>query len=240
MLNFNLLGIPLVGADICGFMEDTQEELCVRWTQLGAFYPFTRNHNDIKSKVKWLRQRLLRAPYLPRHANTCLIHRPKTQQFLALWPALPWRTPSCCVILSFLTFTHSSITHTWRDRLLRGLWCSSEYCRLFISTSTCWFNLNRISLVFKRFPKDVRTYGIDKQFLWGKSLLVTPVLDPGVDYVVGYIPEGLWYDYYTVRHSQSSEHALNMSRVPWHFCGVLTRRATVFIVKVKRSNSTPL
>lgn len=53
--------------------------------------------------------------------------------------------------------------------------------------------------VIKRFPKDVRTYGIDKQFLWGKSLLVTPVLDPGVDYVVGYFPEGLWFDYFTVR-----------------------------------------
>lgn len=50
-----------------------------------------------------------------------------------------------------------------------------------------------------RFPKDIKTYGIDKQFLWGKSLLVTPVLDPGVDYVNGYFPEGLWFDFYTVR-----------------------------------------
>lgn len=30
-------------------------------------------------------------------------------------------------------------------------------------------------------------------------MLVTPVLDPGVDYVVGYFPQGVWYDYFTVR-----------------------------------------
>lgn len=38
---------------------------------------------------------------------------------------------------------------------------------------------------------------------------MTPVLDPGVDYVVGYFPEGLWYDYYTVRRRQPAEHAPN-------------------------------
>ena len=59
----------------------------------------------------------------------------------------------------------------------------------------------------------MKTYSIDRQFLWGKGLLVTPVVDPGVDYVVGYFPAGLWYDYYTVSLPHSHRHSENNGAV---------------------------
>jgi len=46
LIKYNLFGMPHVGTDICGYMGDTTPELCTRWTQLGVFYPFARNHHE--------------------------------------------------------------------------------------------------------------------------------------------------------------------------------------------------
>jgi alpha-glucosidase len=45
LLNLGLSGVAIAGADIGGFFADCTPELLVRWTQLGAFYPFARNNS---------------------------------------------------------------------------------------------------------------------------------------------------------------------------------------------------
>ncbi|XP_061741241.1 lysosomal alpha-glucosidase isoform X2 [Nerophis ophidion] len=143
VLGFSLLGAPLVGADICGFQGNTTEELCTRWMQLGAFYPFMRNHND--------RQYASQEPY---------VFGQKAQAAMRI--ALNLRYS----LLPFL-YTLFHHAHTSGDAVARPL--------------------------FMEFPADPNSQIIDRQFLWGSSLLISPVLEEGAVEVLAYLPPCTWY-----------------------------------------------
>ncbi|XP_054420203.1 probable maltase-glucoamylase 2 [Pteronotus mesoamericanus] len=101
MMEFSLFGIPYTGADICGYLGDAEYEMCVRWMQLGAFYPFSRNHNTIGTRrqdpVAWnstfemyarqvLQTRYNLLPYLytlmhKAHAEGSTVVRPLLHEF---------------------------------------------------------------------------------------------------------------------------------------------------------------
>ncbi|XP_030645548.1 lysosomal alpha-glucosidase [Chanos chanos] len=143
VLLFGLYGVPLVGADVCGFGGDTTEELCVRWTQLGAFYPFMRNHND--------RPNAPQEPYVfGQEAQAAM--RNATMLRYSLLPFL---------------YTLFHYAHTSAHTVARAL--------------------------FVEFPFDPHCQTIDRQFLWGSSLLISPVLEQGTVEVAAYLPAGTWY-----------------------------------------------
>ncbi|XP_030826535.1 LOW QUALITY PROTEIN: maltase-glucoamylase, intestinal-like, partial [Camarhynchus parvulus] len=47
------------------------------------------------------------------------------------------------------------------------------------------------------FTEDRTTWDIDRQFLWGEGLLVSPALEPGVTEVRAYLPDARWFDFHT-------------------------------------------
>ncbi|XP_063816822.1 lysosomal alpha-glucosidase isoform X2 [Pseudophryne corroboree] len=147
MLLFNMYGIPLVGADICGFVGNTTEEMCVRWSQLGAFYPFMRNHNNRDARPQ--------EPY---------VFSKESQA--AMKNALHIRYS----LLPYL-YTLFYKAHNLGETVARAL--------------------------FLEFPTDQNTWTIDRQFLWGDGLLITPVLEQGKTEVNGYFPLGTWYSLQT-------------------------------------------
>ena len=49
--------------------------------------------------------------------------------------------------------------------------------------------------VINRFSYDEETWNVDRQFMWGGALLVTPVLEENATSVRGYFPPGVrWFD----------------------------------------------
>jgi lysosomal alpha-glucosidase len=146
MLNMNIFGIPMVGADICGFMGNTTMELCARWMQLGSFYPFSRNHNDKPS--------IPQEPYVFGKAFVEM-----TVDLLAVRYSL----------LNYY-YTLFAQVHLFGGTVVKPL----------------FFEFN-----------DPNLEDLDTQFMVGKSLLVSPILEEGARTRVAYFPgQDNWYDFY--------------------------------------------
>ncbi|KAG4066226.1 hypothetical protein HA402_000450 [Bradysia odoriphaga] len=117
IMGFNLFGIPQSGVDICGFYGRPSEELCTRWLQAGAFYPYSRNHNvrsvssqdqdpgiwSDESKKSTRDALMIRYTILPYMYNLFYIHRVKGGTVMrGLWHEFPTDSTALRVDQQFL------------------------------------------------------------------------------------------------------------------------------------------
>ena len=172
-LNTALSGIPYWGTDIGGFVptEEFAAELYLRWFQFGAFCPLFRCHGRTwKLRLPWGWNTGDPGPVEIRNYNGAAI--PDSSQ---LHDARV--EPICRKYLEL------------RYRMLPYLYSSVHEC-----TSTGMPIMRALWLHFSDDPKAVEC---GDQFLWGKSILVAPVVEKGAAVRRVYLPRGAWYDFWT-------------------------------------------
>ncbi|ODM93071.1 Maltase-glucoamylase, intestinal [Orchesella cincta] len=192
ILQYNQFGVPFAGSDICGFIGDSNAALCQRWMELGAFYPFSRNHNGID--------------YVDQDPGAwgAAIAESSKNALLVRYTLLPY----------LYTLFFRSVTEG--NTVARALW--------------------------HQFPADPATRNIDRQFMWGSGLLVTPVLDEGAVSVDGYFPDARFFNYFDGSEQSSRGESLTiptpMDKINLHIVGgnVLPTQEPALNTELSRNN----
>ncbi len=168
-INTGLSGIPYWGTDIGGFIP-TQEytgELFARWFQFAAFTPLFRSHGR-----DW---RL----HLPWGWTKGEIGVPEAPNYHPDPKELdnPAIEPICKKYLEL------------RSRLMPYLYSAAK--------ETCETGVPILRALWLHYPGDAAAVARGDEYLFGRDLLVAPVVERGATSRSLYLPRGTWYDFWT-------------------------------------------
>jgi alpha-glucosidase (family GH31 glycosyl hydrolase) len=172
-LNTALTGIPYWGTDIGGFVPTPEftAELYVRWFQFGAFCPLFRCHG---------RTWKLRLPW-------------------------GWNTgdPGPVEIRSYdgAAIPDSSQLHDPRVELICRKYLELRYRMLpylYSAVRECaTTGMPIMRPLWLHFPDDPKAVACGDQYLWGRSVLIAPVVEKGATTRRVCLPPSIWYDFWT-------------------------------------------
>jgi len=172
-INAALSGIPYWGTDIGGFVPTREftAELYLRWFQFGAFCTLFRSHGRAwKLRLPWGWNTGDPGPAeIGNYAGAAI---PDPDQLHDP------RVESVCkkyleLRYQMLPYLYSAVREcaTTGMPILRALWL--------------------------HFPEDPKAVACPDQYLWGKNLLVAPVVEKGAATRRVYLPNSSWYDFWT-------------------------------------------
>src|SRR5580700_4126217 len=172
-LNTALSGIPYWGTDIGGFVPTPEftAELYVRWFQFGAFCPLFRSHGRAwKLRLPWGWNTGDPGPVEINNYNGAAI--PDASQ---LHDARV--EPICRKYLEL------------RYRMLPYLYSAVHECTIT--------GMPIMRALWLHFPDDPKAVECGDEYLWGRSVLVAPVVENGATTRRIYLPRGTWSDFWT-------------------------------------------
>jgi alpha-glucosidase (family GH31 glycosyl hydrolase) len=172
-LNTALSGIPYWGTDIGGFVPTPEftAELYVRWFQFGAFCPLFRCHGRAwKLRLPWGWNTGDPGPTEINNYNGAAI--PDASQ---LHDARV--EPICRKYLEL------------RYRLLPYLYSAVHECAIQ--------GMPIMRALWLHFPDDPKAVECGDEYLWGRSVLVAPVVEKGATSRRVYLPRSNWYDFWS-------------------------------------------
>ena len=172
-INTALTGIPYWGTDIGGFVptKEFTAELYLRWFQFGAFCTLFRCHGRAwKLRLPWGWNTGDPGPVEINNYGGAAIPDPSQLHNEEV-------EPICRKYLEL------------RYRMLPYLYSAVREC------ATTGMPIMRS--LWLHFPDDPKAVACGDEYLWGKNLLVAPVVEKGATKRQVYLPRGDWYDFWT-------------------------------------------
>lgn len=188
-VNTGLSGIPYWGTDIGGFIptEEYTGELYARWFQFAAFCPLFRSHGR-----DW---RL----HLPWGWDTGEIGYPETPRYHPDPAEIrnPAIEPICRKYLEL------------RYRMMPYLYSAVR--------ETCETGVPIVRALWLHYADDPAAVSRGDEYLYGRDILVAPVVEKGAASRTLYLPRGVWYDFWTNERQEGGREitrAVDLGTIP--------------------------
>ena len=195
-VNTGLSGIPYWGSDIGGFVPTAEYtgELHVRWFQFGAFCPSFRSHG----RTWHLR--------LPWGWNTGQLGPSEITNYrggAANPDPSELRNPHVePIVKKYLELRYRLLPYTYS-----------------IAREGTKTGLPMMRALWLHHPDDAAAAVRGDQFLWGRDLLVSPVVEKGATMRRLYLPKGTWFDFWTderVNGGREISRQVDLETMPLH------------------------
>jgi len=195
-VNTGLSGIPFWGTDIGGFVPTAEYtgELHVRWLQFGAFCPCFRAHGrDWHLRLPWgWNTGELGPAELRGYTGGAADPDPSELHNARVEP----------IVKKYLELRYRMLPYIYT-----------------IARETMDTGLPMMRALWLHHPDDPVAIARGDQFLWGRDILVSPVVEKGASSRRLYLPRGTWFDFWTserIEGGRDIDRAVDLETMPLH------------------------